>query len=110
MPIDNGEEEGDDDDSFHVPPPRFSVPLDDDTYTQRSVEVSRRATSEQPYGRFSRGSFGSIRMSDRFADINELGLDAVSDTSAENYTTRLEFDAEYDDVLEHTEAHDPGYI
>ena len=109
MPIDNGEGEDDDDDSFHVPPPRFSVTLDDDTYTQRSVEVPRRATSEQPYGRFSRGSFGSIRMSDRFADINEIGLDAVSDAGAEDSLLRPEFDAEYDDRLEQNPAHDSGY-
>lgn len=111
MPIDDGEEEeDDDDDSFRVPPPRLSVPLDDDTYTQDSVEVARRAISEQPYGRFSRGSFGSIRMSDRFADINELGLDAVSDIGAENSTTRPEFDTEYDESLGQNEGMDPGCV
>lgn len=111
MPIDNGEEEEDnDDDSLHGPPPRFSVPLDDDTYAQTSVEMPRRAISEQPYGRFSRGSFGSVRMSDRFADINELGFDALSDAGTENVIPRPEFDAEYDVSLEDSEAHDPGYI
>lgn len=110
MPIDDVEEEDDDDDSFHVPLPRLSVPLDDDTFTPNSVEMPRRAVSEQPYGRFSRGSFGSIRMSDRFADINELGLDAVSDASTENSMTRPGFDAEYDDLLEHNEIRDPGYV
>lgn len=110
LPIDDGEEGHDDDDSFRVPPPRLSVPLDDDTYTQDSVEVARRAISEQPYGRFSRGSFGSIRMSDRYADINELGLDAVSYVSAENSTTRPGFDTEYDDSLEQDEGLDPGCV
>lgn len=110
IPIDNGEEEDDDDDSFRMPPPRLSVPLDDDTYTQDFVEVARRAISEQPYGRFSRGSFGSIRMSDRFADINELGFDAVSDISAENSTTRLEFDTEYNESLVRHEGIDHGCV
>ena len=110
MPIDKGDEDDQDDDSFHVPPPRLSVPLDDDTYTQKSIEVPRRAISEQPYGRSSRGSFGSIRMSDRFADIHELGLDAVSEVGAEDSMLRPEFDEEYHELLEHGEANDPGYI
>ena len=109
MPIDQGDDEDNDDDSFHGPPPRFSVPLDDDIYPQASVEMPRRAVGELPYGRFSRGSFGSVGMSDRFVDMDELGLDAVSDAGTENVIPRPEFDAEYDISLENAEAHDPGY-
>jgi len=73
MPIDD-----DDDDSFQLAPPRLSEPLWEDN-TQRSIEVPRRAISEQPANRIGRESFGVLRLSDRFADINELDSDVVSD-------------------------------
>ena len=57
LPIDQ------DDDSELLPPQ--SAGLEDDNYTVRSVELPRRARSEQP-GRLSRGSFGSFRDSDVF--------------------------------------------
>lgn len=75
MPIDDD----DDDDSFQLAPPRLSEPLQDDNYTQRSIEAPRRAISEQPANRIGRESFGVLRLSDRFADINELGSDIVTD-------------------------------
>ena len=59
-----------DDDSLLLPPQ--SASLEDENFTVRSVELPRRATSEQP-GRLSRGSFGSVRMSDQFADLNDVG-------------------------------------
>ena len=68
-------------DSLLSPPPRLSAPLDEELQTQRSVEAPRRAYSEQPFGRLSRGSFGGIRVSDRFADLNETVLDDLSETS-----------------------------
>ena len=68
----------DDEDSLLSPPPRLSVPLDEGMQTQRSVENPRRAYSEQPFGRLSRGSFGSLRISDRFADLHETGLEGLS--------------------------------
>lgn len=58
--------EEEDDDSFDYPPPRLSVPLEDENTTQKSVELPRRAVSEQPLGRYSRASFGSIRLSEYF--------------------------------------------
>jgi histone H3/H4 len=64
----------DDDDSYLLPPVRSEDPLEEDNFTQRSVEFPRRAVSEQP-GRLSRGSFGSIRTSDRYGDI---GLDLAT--------------------------------
>ena len=59
-----------DDDSLLLPPQ--SAGLEDENFTVRSVELPRRAISEQP-GRLSRGSFGSVRMSDQFADLNDVG-------------------------------------
>ncbi|KFY36726.1 hypothetical protein V495_07639 [Pseudogymnoascus sp. VKM F-4514 (FW-929)] len=55
----------DEDDSLLLPPYSDAL-LDEDNMTLRSVELPRRAVSEQPGGRLSRGSFGSIRYSDQF--------------------------------------------
>ncbi|KAJ4988934.1 hypothetical protein SVAN01_05558 [Stagonosporopsis vannaccii] len=59
----------DDDDSFHERPPRQSIlpelPDDVDGATVQSLEFGRRALSEDP--RYSR------RVSERFADLSELG-------------------------------------
>ncbi|TAQ83498.1 hypothetical protein B7494_g8185 [Chlorociboria aeruginascens] len=63
--------EEDEDDSLLLPPQ--SAGLEDDNFTVQSVELPRRAAREQP-DRLSRGSFGSIRTSDRFADLNDMGL------------------------------------
>jgi hypothetical protein len=71
LPI--GDEE-DDDDSLLLPPQ--SAGLEDESFTVQSVELGRRAISEQPLNRFSRGSFGSVRLSDQFADLNQLEFDA----------------------------------
>ncbi|KFA49641.1 hypothetical protein S40293_01459 [Stachybotrys chartarum IBT 40293] len=74
--------EDDEDDDFPIDRPRLSLPLDEDdddsdlqpprssgledeNYTAQSIELPRRAISEQP-PRLSRGSFGSVRMSDYF--------------------------------------------
>lgn len=72
LPIGDDDE---DDDSLLLPP--RSAGLEDENITVRSIELPRRAISEQPPGRLSRGSFGSIRMSDQFADLNEIGLDGI---------------------------------
>lgn len=61
--------EDDDDDSLLLPPQ--SAGLEDENFTVRSVELGRRAHSERPYGRLSRGSLGSVRMSDVFADLHD---------------------------------------
>jgi hypothetical protein len=75
-----GDDEDDDDDSLLLPPQ--SAGLEDENFTIQSVELPRRATSELPLGRLSRGSFGSIRMSDVFADINQLGRGGQLDESS----------------------------
>ena len=69
MALDN-----DEDDSLLLPPQ--SAGLEDDNFTVQSVEMGRRAISEQPGGRFSRGSFGSIRMSDQFGNL-DMGMDGT---------------------------------
>ena len=68
----------DEDDSLLLPP--RSAGLEDENFTAQSIELPRRAISEQPPGRLSRGSFGSIRMSDQFADLNEIGVSGVFDS------------------------------
>ncbi|KAI9784724.1 MAG: hypothetical protein M1816_000727 [Peltula sp. TS41687] len=65
------EDDDDDDDSFELPPEGASVHVDEGNLTQNSVELPRRAYTEQLGGRRSRLSFGSIRMSDRFAALDE---------------------------------------
>jgi len=63
------------DDGPDIQRPRFSLPLldEDEDFTGHSIELPRRAISELPPGRLSRGSFGSVRISDAFADLNEMG-------------------------------------
>jgi hypothetical protein len=58
LPID--EEDEDDSDDLQ---PHHSVVIDDDNFTMQSIEMPRRAISEQPGGRFS---MSSVRMSDYF--------------------------------------------
>ncbi|KAF2205947.1 hypothetical protein GQ43DRAFT_92549 [Delitschia confertaspora ATCC 74209] len=84
----------DDDDSFHEAPPRRSLlpdlPDDVDTGTIHSVELGRRALSEDPRRMFS------TRVSERFADLNELGIDAASGFEVDGtfITRRAPLDAE----------------
>lgn len=97
-----GDEDEDDEDDSLLLPPR-SAGLEDENFTVQSVEMARRAISEQPYGRLSRGSFGSVRNSDVFADLNnsELGEDAYdSSYLAERTFGDLEFPAIEDNALE----------
>lgn len=99
MPI---EDDDDDDDNFHLDPPQLSEPLEDDNLTQRSVEAPRRAISEQPGRRFARESFGVLRMSDRFADLNELDLDPEFQAGSDDNIPRPDFDEneyEYEDSI-----------
>ncbi|KAI9849184.1 MAG: hypothetical protein M1838_000261 [Thelocarpon superellum] len=76
MPIDE-----EDEDSYQPAPPELSAIFDENNYTQQSVEVPRRAVNEFAEGRLARGSFGSIRFSDRFAELS--GLDAAFPPSEE---------------------------
>ncbi|KAK3693796.1 centromere kinetochore component CENP-T-domain-containing protein [Podospora appendiculata] len=71
LPIDVEE---DDDDDIH---PHRSMVLDDENFTVQSIEMPRRAISEQPGGRFS---LGSTRMSDYFNNeiirSDDVGIDS----------------------------------
>ena len=72
LPIDddtgeNGEESPD------IPPPRLSLAFEEEDITQRSVEYPRRALSEQDRMRFSRVSFGDVRLSENFGDLSRIG-------------------------------------
>ncbi len=103
VPIDDD----DDDDSFQLAPPRLSEPLADD-YTQRSIEAPRRAISEQPANRIARESFGVLRLSDRFADINELDSDVVSDPGNDD-DAAPDFD-EQDYRIDHSAAAEMNFF
>ena len=65
LPIDEDEDE--------LRPPRLSQ-IDDESYTVQSIELPRRAISEHAASRLSRGSLGSVRVSDYF-DNDELTED-----------------------------------
>lgn len=81
LPIGEESDEDDDEDESLLLPPR-SAGLEDEDFTVQSVELGRRARSEQPLSRLSRGSFGSIRMSDRFGDLSPFGLERYGDDSS----------------------------
>lgn len=76
LPLD--EDDDDDDESPMVP---RSAGLEDEDFTIQSVEMPRRALSENAAGRFPRQSFGSIRLSEGFGDLNNLGPDGAIDSS-----------------------------
>lgn len=87
-------DENDDDDSLLEPPK--SAGLEDEDYTGHSIELPRRAISELPPGRLSRGSFGSVRMSDAFADLNDMGGNDYNSS----YQVYGDNDVEIDDDIE----------
>ncbi|KAL7268535.1 hypothetical protein RUND412_008839 [Rhizina undulata] len=70
-----------DDDEERILPPRLSLQLEDFDVTNQSIEFRRRAVFEQPV--VGKASFG-IRLSDRFADFNELGARAMGDWERED--------------------------
>ncbi|PQE06167.1 Centromere T protein [Rutstroemia sp. NJR-2017a BBW] len=65
------DEGSEDDESLLLP---SLAPLEDENLTSRSIELPRRAVNEPTGGRYSRGSFGSVRMSDRFGDLDAIDL------------------------------------
>ena len=84
----------DEDDDLPIDAPRLSLPLDvdeesdlqpprssgleEENFTMQSVEFPRRATSEQPHSRLSRGSFGNIDMT----EFDTMNLEAGADNRA----------------------------
>ena len=92
MPLDELE----DDDSFHADPPRISTPFEDDeNMTARSFEGPRRALAEMGNSRLSRGSLGSLRVSDQFGDLKSMmdvtELDENSGEENDQTATGLKF-------------------
>ncbi|KAI9645314.1 hypothetical protein NHQ30_006050 [Ciborinia camelliae] len=73
IPLDDENEDDDNEDDESLLLPSLAV-LEDENLTSRSIELPRRAVSEQPNRLFPRGSFGSIRGSDRFGNLNEEEL------------------------------------
>lgn len=73
-----GEDE-DEDDSLLLPPK--SAGLEDESFTAHSIEFGRRAHSEKPLSRLSRGSYGTAYMSDD-GDHSRFGhySDALDDS------------------------------
>lgn len=90
LPLEVDEE----DDSLLMPPPRLSVPLEDENLTTKSIEVPRRALSEQPLGRLSRGSLGSVRISDQFGDLSRL--DTASEPTPDDSIMQRGAEADFD--------------
>ncbi|CAG8982955.1 hypothetical protein HYALB_00003533 [Hymenoscyphus albidus] len=81
LPIGEETDEDDDEDESLLLPPR-SAGLEDEDFTVQSVELGRRARNEQPLSRLSRGSFGNIRMSDRFGNSSPFGAERYGDDSS----------------------------
>jgi histone H3/H4 len=67
----------DGEESPDIPPPRLSLAFEEEDITQRSVEYPRRALSEQERRRFSRMSFGDVRLSENFGDLSRM--DGISE-------------------------------
>ncbi|KAH6630291.1 centromere kinetochore component CENP-T-domain-containing protein [Chaetomium sp. MPI-SDFR-AT-0129] len=90
-------EEDEDEDSDDLHPHRSVVFDDDNNFTLQSIEMPRRAYSEQPGGRFS---MGSTRMSDYFntndmLHSEEIGVDSgffppTAVLDGDNFTVGLE--------------------
>ncbi len=84
--------EDNDDDSMLLPPLRSSIVADDENYTQQSVEMPRRAMSEQARDRLSIGSYGSMTMNDRMPDFNQMGLVGLPFEESEHSFLPVAFD------------------
>lgn len=92
--IDDGTGE---DDSFHEAPPRLSMPLEDGDQTGGPFEIARTAANEQRPDRISRGSFGSLQVTDRSGNISELAYDDTSHLGVDDSTAQSGL---YDDADE----------
>lgn len=84
--VDNDEEN----DSSLMDRPRLSMPIVDVDETLKSVEVPRKASFGLQQERMSRGSFGSLRESDKFALLKDLKLD--------NSHSHLENDQQWQEI------------
>lgn len=88
------------DDSFHMVPPRLSMAWENGEQTVKSAELPRRIVLGETQGRLSRGSFGSIRDSDRFDMADESGLYNFSLAEARDKTGRFTPHTDNNDIGE----------
>lgn len=98
IPIDEEDEE----ESFQLAPPRLSLPLEADFDAERSVEIARRASGAPLAERLSRGSFGDIRFSDRFAETTSRIVETIVENpngSGDFLSTNDEDELGYIDAL-----------
>ena len=86
------------------------MPLDDGEQTGRSIEIARRTVDEPQAGRLSRGSFGSIRASDRFGNISELGYDDASKLGIDDSIVPPALDDDADELGDFGEHSDLGSV
>lgn len=91
------EDRADEGDNFQLAPPQLSMPLQVGEQTGRSIEIGRRALDDQPLGRVSRGSYGTVRGSDQFDDLSALGLNDVSQPPFEDSVLQTTPDADEED-------------
>lgn len=98
----------DEDDSLLLPPPPKSAGLEDDNYTARSIEVPRRAASEQVGGRYSRGSFGDIGSDDRLQAFGGFDFNALGEDGVDSSFIPQEFGDDYGENLRYSGI--PRYV
>lgn len=92
------EDGADEDDDFQLELPRLSWPSEEGELTGRSIEIGRRALDNQLMGRAPRGSFESIRGSDRFDDLSALGLNDVLQPPNDDNVLQIAPDADEEDI------------
>ena len=65
-------DQADKDDPFQLRLPQLSVPLARGEQTGISIKFGQRALDGQPLAKIIRGSFGNVRINDRFDDVDVL--------------------------------------
>ncbi|KAL2037911.1 hypothetical protein N7G274_009386 [Stereocaulon virgatum] len=87
-----------DEDGFQERPPRLSMPFDNGEQTEPSIEIARRDVDKPSLARHSRGSFGSIRASDRFENTSELGYGNASELGIDHSIVPPTLDDDEDEL------------
>ena len=79
-----------------------------DSYNQASIEKPRRAVSEQLGGRYSRGSFGSIRFSDLIEEDVDESTVRFGGRDGEDFGSLSFGEVDLGDAVEEEEEEQPG--
>ena len=82
--------------SFHALTHNPRESYNDNEQTQHSVEIPRKAYGKHPLDRISRESFGSIRVSDRFTELNNAIPEIMSDDLAQSELQTLRWGGDGD--------------